>query len=141
MVALMLGGLVIGYGLIAYYSFVMDEAFTAIVRKILNKPPVPAVRGSDEWLLGGISAVAVLATIGTVFRKSWSPAVCRLAFGVSSCWSLVVASAPEALRRAWFSITVDRWAAAIVTVISFGGLVWSCSPRASNRSLRSELAA
>jgi len=133
--------LALGYGFAAYYSFTMDEAMTAIVRKLIGKPPIRAVHRWDEWLLASFSGMAALGAIVTIFRKAWSFVVSMIAFGLFGLWSLAMAFAPSSLREAWFSITVDRWAAAIITLISFGALSWLRYPRQRKAFFQSENAA
>jgi hypothetical protein len=139
-VALLLALLSVGYGLIAYCSYVMTEAFTAIVRGILNKPPVRAVHSWDEWLFIAISIMAAVAAIGIPLRKAWSHAVCILVLGVSGVWSLMMVVIPGTWRDALFSTTIDRWATAIVALLSIGGLAWTSSSKTRNYVLLAESA-
>jgi hypothetical protein len=131
-VASMLAALAIGYGVLAYYSFVITDAFTLIARRLLNKPPVRAAHPWDEWFFMAVCAVAILGAIGTFFRTNWSRIISLIAFGASGLWALTISIAPESWQGVWFSTSVERWAAALITLFSVGGLAWLCTRAAKD---------
>lgn len=126
-VASMLAALAIGYGLLAYWSFVMTDAFTIIARRLLNKPPIRAVHPWDEWFFMAVCAMGILGAIGSFFRMNWGRVASLLAFGASGLWALIISLAPESWQGVWFSTWLETWAASLVTLVSVAGLAWLCT--------------
>jgi len=125
-----MAALALGYGLMAYASFRMDEAVTDVARWISGRPGIPVVHNWDEKFFAALCGIATLGAIGMFLRRRWARIISFLGFGASGVWALMISFAPESWRGVWFSTWVDRWVAALVTVLSIGGLGWLFSRQA-----------
>ena len=121
------------YGFVGYVSFGLNEALTPLARWISARQDIPTVQFWDSWFFFAIGPIAVLAAAGILFRKSWMRALSLDPFGASGLWATVVALAPESWRGVWFSIWMDRWAAALVAGFSLVGFILAL--RATGKSV------
>jgi hypothetical protein len=98
-----------------YLSISLGHMMRDLLRGVGFRAGSPSLAW-DDWFFGAVSAMSVLAIIGVLLQKSWGKLLSLIVLGAGFGWAIAMTTVPQNHLENWFSTSVDRLPAALISL-------------------------